>query len=91
MDGVEGVPGKENCTPAQPFAAHLQNRPEETLAKKHTDRIIRGPQSPRRRKRDRRDLEKSINEGVDGSKKRCRMGGSPRTKRLRGNREIGYK
>ncbi|WP_217333104.1 hypothetical protein, partial [Rhodanobacter sp. C05] len=68
--------------PAQPFAAHLQNRPQETLAKKITDRIIRGPQSPRRRKTDRRDLEKSFNEGVDGLQKRCRMGGSPRTKRL---------
>jgi hypothetical protein len=37
----------------------LQNKPQETLAKKSTDRIIRGPQSPRRRKTDRRDLEKA--------------------------------
>jgi hypothetical protein len=26
--------------------------------------------------------EKFLNEGVDGKEKRCRMGGSPRTKRL---------
>ncbi|WP_460876457.1 hypothetical protein, partial [Rhodanobacter koreensis] len=45
--------------PAQPFAAHLQNWPQERLAKKTTVRIIRGPQSPKRRKTDRRDLEKA--------------------------------
>ena len=28
------------------------------------------------------NLEKSFHEGVDGEEKRCRMGGSPRTKRL---------
>jgi hypothetical protein len=82
---------KGNSPRRQLFAKHLQNKPQETLAKNHIDRIIRGPQSPRRRKMDRRDPELKLHRGVDGREKRCRMGGSPRTKGSGGDREIGGK
>ena len=86
-----GIFVKENFTRGQLLAAHLQKKSQETLAKNSIDRIIRGPQSPIRRKTDRRDLEKSFLAGVDGLQKRCRMSGSPRTKRPRRDREIERK